>query len=154
MGKKIVAADDEPSIVRLVSATLTARGYEVVVAYNGEEALDKIHIEKPDLVVLDIMMPRMDGREVRRKLAADPKTKDIPVLFLSAVGDLDNQLNTLQESGGGDEYLTKPFKPSELGDYVDAMLDPSKRGDVATMRKQHMNKLRTMTNIMHRGQGL
>jgi DNA-binding response OmpR family regulator len=154
MTKKIVAADDEPSIVRLVSATLKARGYEVVEAFNGEEALDKVHIEKPDLVVLDIMMPRMDGREVRRRLAADPSTKSIPVLFLSAVGDLDDQLHTLEEGGGGDEYLTKPFKPSELADYVDAMLDPEKRGEVATMRKQHVQKLRAMTNIMHRGHGL
>lgn len=150
MPKKIVAADDEPSIVRLVSATLTARGYEVVIAHDGEEALSKVRLERPDLAVLDIMMPGIDGREVRKRMAADPATKSIPVLFLSAIGDLDDQLHTLEEGAHGDEYLTKPFKPSELGDYVDAMLDPSKRGDVIGMRKQHMSRLRAMTNIMHR----
>jgi DNA-binding response OmpR family regulator len=149
MPKRILAVDDEPSIVRLVSAALTARGYEVEVAYNGEEALDKVGLSRPDLVVSDIMMPRMDGRELARRLAADPKTKDIPVLFLSAVGDLDDQLHTLEE--GGREYLTKPFKPSELGDYVAALLDPSRRAEVDRLRQQHVGKLRAMTQIMHRG---
>lgn len=151
MAKKILAVDDEPSITKLVSAALTVRGYDVVQAANGEEALDKIHFDKPDLIVCDIMMPRMDGREVRRRLAADPATKNIPFIFLSAVGDLDKQLNTMEEAGV--EYLTKPFKPSELADYVDAMLDPSRKGEIEKLRQQHVGKLRTMTNIMHRGQG-
>lgn len=152
MAKKILAVDDEPSIVRLVSAALTARGHEVIVAYNGEEALDKVRLHKPDLIVCDIMMPRMDGREVARRLSADPATRSIPLIFLSAIGDLDDQLDTLQE--GGQEYLTKPFKPSELADYVDAMLDPSRREEIVNLRQQHLGKLRTMTNIMHRKQGL
>ena len=151
MAKRILAVDDEPSIVKLVTAALTAKGYEVIPAYNGEEALDKVHLDPPDLIVCDIMMPRMDGREVQRRLAADPKTKNIPFIFLSAVGDLDKQLNTLEQ--GGAEYLTKPFKPSDLAEYVEALLDPSKRGEVEKLRQQHVGKLRTMTNIMHRGQG-
>lgn len=149
MAKRILAVDDEPSIVKLVSATLTARGYDVVVAHNGEEALDKVRLEKPDLIVLDIMMPRMDGREVRRRLQADPATKSIPIVFLSAVGDFDNQLDTL-DSGSG-EYMTKPFKPSELADYVDAMLDPKRKAELDKQRSQQVGKLRAMTQIMHRG---
>lgn len=148
MPKKILAVDDEPSIVKLVTAALTARGYVVVPAYNGEEALDKVVLEHPDLIVCDIMMPRMDGREVQRRLAADPKTKDIPFIFLSAVGDLDKQLDTLDE--GGAEYLTKPFSPSELGQYVEILLDPSRRGELEKIRSEHVGKLRAMTNIMHR----
>lgn len=146
--KKILAVDDEPSIVRLVSAALTARGYEMIAAYNGEEALDKVRLESPDLIVLDIMMPKMDGREVRKRLAADPKTKDIPILFLSAVGDLSSQLDTLEEGQG--EYMTKPFKPSELADYVGAMLDPSKGAELRSHRNQHVGRLRHMVEIMHR----
>lgn len=150
MPKKILAVDDEPSIVRLVTTALTARGYEVSAAYNGEEALEKVRCEKPDLIVCDIMMPKMDGRELARRLAADPATSGIPLIFLSAIGDLDNQLHTLEEAG--QEYLTKPFKPSELADYVDALLDPSRKGEIEKMRRQHMGKLRAMTDIMHRKQ--
>ncbi len=148
MPKRILAVDDEPSIVRLVTTALSARGYEVSAAYNGEEALDKVRLEKPDLIVCDIMMPKMDGRELARRLAADPATSRIPLIFLSAIGDLDDQLHTLEEAG--QEYLTKPFKPSELADYVEAMLDPSRKGEIERMRRQHMGKLRAMTDIMHR----
>jgi DNA-binding response OmpR family regulator len=148
MGRKILAVDDEPSIVRLVSATLTARGYDVVVAHDGEEALDKARLEHPDLIVLDIMMPKMDGREVARRLQADEKTKRIPIIFLSAIGDLDSQLDTLEQSDV--EYLTKPFDPKELSEYVEAMLDPAKRGEIARHRSQQIGKLRKMVEIMHR----
>ena len=151
MSKKILAVDDEPSIVKLVETALKGRGYEVITAYNGEEALDKVALEHPDLVVLDIMMPKMDGREVRRRLAKDPKTKDIPVIFLSAVGDLDSQLDALEETPDvRSEYLTKPFNPKELADYVDALLDPSKAGELERHRAQHEAQLRKMVEIMHR----
>jgi len=151
MTKKILAVDDEPSIVRLVTATLNARGYEVIAATNGEEALEMVARERPDLIVCDIMMPKMDGREVARRLAADPSTRAIPLIFLSAVGDIQNQLSTLEEAG--QEYLTKPFNPSDLGDYVDAMLDPSRKGEIEKLRRRHLGKLRVMTEIMHRRQG-
>ncbi|MBA4370198.1 MAG: two-component system response regulator [Coriobacteriaceae bacterium] len=151
MPKKILAVDDEPSIVKLVTATLQARGYQVTQAFNGEEALDKVRFESPDLIVLDVMMPRLTGPQVRDKLAADPKTAKIPILFLSAVGDMSAQLGTM-ESGEG-EYMTKPFKPSELADYVEAMLDPSKRGELAKHRSQQVGKLRTLVEIMHRSHG-
>ncbi len=150
MAFKILAVDDEPSIVRLVSSTLTNRGYEVITAHNGEEAVDKTKLEKPDLIVLDVMMPRMDGREVRRQLAADPKTKDIPIIFLSAIGDLASQLETMEESTGEVDYMTKPFKPSELADYVDAILKSPSHEELARHRRQNLGKLRTMVEIMHR----
>ena len=152
MAKKLIlAVDDEPSICKLVQAALTGRGYEVVTAHNGEEALDRVALDHPDLIVLDIMMPKMDGREVRRRLAKDPKTKDIPVIFLSAVGDLDSQLDALEETPGvRSEYLTKPFNPGELGDYVDALLDPAKAGSLEKHRAQHEAQLRKMVEIMHR----
>lgn len=146
--KKILAVDDEPSIVRLVTTALEGRGYEVIAAYNGEEAVDKSRSEQPDLIVMDIMMPKMDGRAARKKIAEDPRTKHIPVVFLSAVGDLDSQLDTME--GFQAEYITKPFKPSELGALVDAMLDPARKAEVEKHRLQHQAKLRTMVNIMHR----
>ena len=151
MAKKILAVDDEPSICRLVETALTGRGYEVVVAHDGQEALDKTALEHPDLIVLDIMMPKMDGREVRRRLASNPKTAKIPVIFVSAVGDLNSQLDTLEENPDVvSEYLTKPFNPKDLGDYVDAVLDPSKADELARHRAQHEGRLRKMVEIMHR----
>ena len=149
MTRKILAVDDEPSIVKLVSAALTTRGYEVVTAYDGQDALDKVALEKPDLIVLDIMMPKMDGREVARRLSKDPKTAKIPIVFLSAIGDLDSQLDTLEELKDV-EYLTKPFDVKELGDYVEAMLDPAKRAELANHRNRQVGKLRTMVEIMNR----
>lgn len=149
MTRRILAVDDEPSIVRLVTAALSARGYEVIAAHDGQDALDKVALEKPDLIVLDIMMPRMDGREVARRLAANPSTAKIPIIFLSAIGDLDSQLDTLEEMKDV-EYLTKPFDVKELGDYVDAMLDPAKRAQLAQHRSKQVGKLRTMVEIMHR----
>ncbi|MDF1541904.1 MAG: response regulator [Anaerosomatales bacterium] len=149
MTRKILAVDDEPSIVRLVSAALTAKGFEVATAHDGQDALDKVALEKPDLIVLDIMMPRMDGREVARRLAANPKTAKIPIVFLSAIGDLDSQLDTLEELKDV-EYMTKPFDVKELGDYVEAMLDPKKRAELAHHRSRQVGKLRTMVEIMHR----
>lgn len=146
MSNKVLVVDDQPDIRKLVSVTLSGRGYEVIEASGGEEALDKARFEKPDLVVLDIMMPGMDGIEVRDRMSKDKDMSKIPILFLTARGDFEGQLDTL-ESGPG-HYLTKPFKPSELADYVHAMLDPALRGQLERVRSQQMSKLRTVVEIM------
>ena len=148
MTAKILAVDDEPNITRLVSATLTARGYEVITASDGLEAVAKAESRKPDLIILDIMMPQMDGREVRRRLASKPETKDIPILFLSAVGEFENQLDSM-ESGFVD-FLTKPFAPAELADRVAGILDPKKRDAYEKERGKREAKLRAIVEIMHR----
>ncbi|MBE0476377.1 MAG: response regulator [Coriobacteriia bacterium] len=148
---KILAVDDEPSIVRLVQATLKARGHEVVTAGDGQEALLKARMEKPDLIVLDIMMPLLDGHETRKRLKADAATKDIPIIFASAVGELSQQLDTMEE--GDEDYITKPFKPSELAELVADTLDPAKREELRKNRRQRKAKLRTMVEIMHRDRG-
>ncbi len=146
MAYKVLAVDDQPSILKLVSVTLTGRGYKVVEASDGPEALAKARYEQPDLIILDIMMPSMSGLEVRERLAADPETKDIPILFLSAVGDFEDQLGTL-ESGPG-HYLTKPFKPKELAEYVHALLDPGLKDQLAKQRSHQIGKLRAVVDIM------
>lgn len=146
MAAKILAVDDQPSIVKLVSTTLTNRGYRVIEAYDGEDAVDRATLDKPDLIVLDVMMPKMSGLEVRDKLASDPRTAKIPILFLSAIGDFEGQLDTL-ESGPG-HYLTKPFKPSELADYVAAMLDPDRKAELDKQRSHQIGKLRAVVEIM------
>ena len=148
MGARILVVDDEPSIVRLVSTTLRARGHEVFEASDGQEAVERALELKPDLILLDIMMPRMDGREARKRLHADPKTADIPVIHLSAVGDFESQLSDMQD--GLTDYITKPFAPRELADRVDAFLDPAQRDRARRDAAHKTGKLRTIVDIMHR----
>ena len=118
MRKRLVmVVDDEPAIVRLVRAKLQADGYAVITAARGEEALALLDDERPDLVILDLMMPGMDGFETLRKVR---EIGQIPVIMLTArAGDAD-KVRGLQ--GGADDYLTKPFNPDELSARVAAVL--------------------------------
>ena len=113
MSKKIVLAEDEPQIARLVEFKLKKEGYSVTTKENGEEALKAIKEDKPDLVLLDIMMPVMGGYEVLRRLKEDENLKSIPVIMLTAkstVGDMDHAFNRR-----ADGYITKPFDGETLG---------------------------------------
>lgn len=115
--KKILVVDDQKHIVRLVQITLEKAGYEVVTAYDGVEALEKVEQEAPDMLVLDVMMPRMDGFEVLKKLQADAKTRDIPVIMLTAKAQDADIFRGW--SSGVSSYLTKPFNPRELLTFVE-----------------------------------
>lgn len=126
MPKKILAVDDERHIVRLVEVNLQRAGYEVVTAYDGKEALDKVKSEKPDLVVLDVMMPYMDGFEVLKNLKADPETAEIPVIMLTAKAQDADVFRGWQS--GVDCYLTKPFNPMELLTFVKRIFDSTSGG--------------------------
>jgi two-component system, OmpR family, alkaline phosphatase synthesis response regulator PhoP len=148
MTTRILVVDDEPSIVKLVTTTLSSRGYEIITAYNGEEAVDKAMLHHPDLIILDIMMPKMDGKEARKRLLADPKTKNIPVIHLSAVGEFEGQLDAMQH--GITDYITKPFSPKELAEHVEMILDPKRRDELLKMQHAKTGKLSTIVNIMHR----
>ncbi len=121
--QRILVVDDEPAIVRLVRATLQVDGYAVVTADRGEQALPLLETERPDLVILDLMMPGMDGFETLRRIRSRSK---VPVIMLTArAGDADT-LKGLQS--GADDYVTKPFNPDELAARVAAVLRRS-RGD-------------------------
>jgi two-component system, OmpR family, alkaline phosphatase synthesis response regulator PhoP len=121
MPKKILAVDDERHIVRLVEVNLQRAGYEVVTAYDGREALEKVKSESPDLVVLDVMMPYMDGFEVLKNLKGDPTTAEIPVIMLTAKAQDADVFRGWQS--GVDCYLTKPFNPMELLTFVKRIFD-------------------------------
>lgn len=117
MGKRVLVVDDDRVIQQLLEVNLELEGYEVVAtASDGKEALEKIRELKPDLVILDIMMPKMDGLEVCRRLRADPKLADIPVVLLSARAQ-DMDIREGLELGAS-AYLTKPFDPVELLEVV------------------------------------
>ena len=121
MAKKILAVDDERHIVRLVQVNLERAGYEVVTANDGKEALEKVAQENPDLVVLDVMMPYMDGFEVLQNLRRNPTTRDIPVIMLTAKAQDADVFKGWQS--GVDCYLTKPFNPMELLSFVKRIFD-------------------------------
>ncbi len=117
MARKILVVDDERHIVRLVQVNLERAGYEVITAYDGVEALEKIKADSPDMVVLDVMMPRMDGFEVLKNLQADPRYQNIPVIMLTAKAQ-DADIFKGWASGVS-SYLTKPFNPRELLVFVE-----------------------------------
>jgi two-component system phosphate regulon response regulator PhoB len=112
MKPKILVVDDEADAVELVAFNLKAAGYEVVTATDGEEALKKTRSVLPDLIVLDLMLPEVDGLEVCKVLRRDPRTQAIPILMLTAkAGEIDRVLGL---ELGADDYVTKPFSPREL----------------------------------------
>lgn len=116
MPKTILAVDDERSIVRLVQVNLERQGYNVVTAFDGRQALEQIAQNMPDMVICDVMMPYMDGFEVLRKLRLDPKTRELPVIMLTAKA-MDNDVFQGYQLGATC-YLTKPFSPPELISFV------------------------------------
>jgi DNA-binding response OmpR family regulator len=110
--KKILVVDDEDDILHFLELVLKEKGYDVVTAENGHDALTTAQIEKPDLVLLDIMMPQMDGWEVLKLLRVDEETADIPVAMLSARTEAKDRVQGLQE--GAIDYICKPFSLQEL----------------------------------------
>jgi two-component system alkaline phosphatase synthesis response regulator PhoP/two-component system response regulator VicR len=121
MAKTVLAVDDERAIVRLIQVNLERQGYTVVTASDGREALEKIAAEKPDLVVLDVMMPYLDGFEVLATLRKNPDTLDLPVIMLTAKAQDADVFRGWSQ--GVDAYLTKPFNPHELISFVKRILD-------------------------------
>lgn len=117
MAKTILVVDDERHIVRLVEVNLQRAGYNVDTAYDGVEALEKVKASKPDMIVLDVMMPRMDGFEVLQNLQADSDTAEIPVIMLTAKAQDADIFKGWQQ--GVSSYLTKPFNPRELLTFVE-----------------------------------
>ena len=120
--KTILVVDDEKRLVSLVESYLTQEGYRVVTAYNGKEALSVAQKEKPDLVVLDVMMPEMDGYEFMRRHRAE---NDSPIILLTARVDDEEKVVGLEV--GADDYMTKPFRPRELVARVRAVLRRASR---------------------------
>jgi two-component system alkaline phosphatase synthesis response regulator PhoP len=117
---KILVVDDEVYILHILDFSLGAEGFEVLTANNGEEAIAKAKQEQPDLIVLDIMMPVLDGYETLRQLKRDAKTKEIPVILLTAKGrDVDKRLGF---EVGATDYIVKPFSPSRLIERIEEII--------------------------------
>ena len=110
--KKILVVDDEKELTALVSLHMKMAGFEVLTANNGEKALDLSREEKPDLIILDLMLPKIDGWQVCERLQQDIATQDIPVIMLTARAETEDKLKGFE--AGADDYVTKPFSPREL----------------------------------------
>lgn len=131
----ILAVDDEVHILELISFNLKSAGYNVVTALTGEEALKRCEVEKPSLVLLDIMLPGIDGLEVCRRLKGDRTTSNIPIIMLTARGDEVDKILGLEL--GADDYITKPFSVRELAARVKSLLRrvaPQQESEPQTLR--------------------
>jgi phosphate regulon transcriptional regulator PhoB len=118
--KKILIVDDEPDLVELVSYNLKKEGFKVSTAPDGEEALEKVRKSAFDLIILDLMLPGIQGSELCRTLRSNPKTETLPIIMLTAKGEVADKIRGLET--GADDYMTKPFSPKELVARVRAIL--------------------------------
>ena len=118
--KKILLADDEEDIKAVVQLFLESKGYEVITAFDGLSAIDMAQAEKPDLILLDVMMPVVNGYEVCTRLKADEATRDIPIVMLSAMAQSESVDKGL--SAGAVDYIVKPFDPARLEEVVRRIL--------------------------------
>jgi phosphoserine phosphatase RsbU/P len=126
--QKILIVDDEPYNVDYIEQELEESEYKTIVAVNGQDALEKVQSESPDLILLDIMMPIMDGFEVLTRLKANPSTRDIPVIVISASNDLQSVVKGIQI--GAEDYLPKPFEPTLLHARISSSLEKKRLRDL------------------------
>ena len=124
MADKILIVDDDVQTLRLVGLMLERQGYKIIAASSGSQALHMAHTELPDVIILDVMMPEMDGYEVTRRLRNDPETAGIPILMFTARTQMDDKISGYES--GVDDYLTKPIHPAELTAHLRALLSRSK----------------------------
>ena len=110
--RKILVVEDEKELAKLITFHITTAGYDVLCANNGIEAIEICETKNPALVVLDIMLPRLDGWQVCRRLRQDPRTRNLPIIILSALSEVKDKLKGFDL--GADDYVTKPFSPREL----------------------------------------
>ena len=120
MSKRILAVDDEPHILKLVSFSLRAKGFDVLEATDGLSAIEIAETEQPDLILMDVMMPALDGYEACRRIKANPKTAHIPVVMLTAKTQVAEQKAGLD--AGALDYVCKPFTPKDLVAQVNGFL--------------------------------
>jgi DNA-binding response OmpR family regulator len=140
---RVLVIDDEPDVILLCRVNLEFEGHEVLEAGSGEEGLAIAAREHPDLIVLDIMLPRLDGFSVLRRLHEQEPTKDIPVVLLTAKAAEDDQIRGWKT--GADEYVTKPFSPLALTEAV-ARVAGMTLEERAARRRKHLEQLR----LLHR----
>jgi DNA-binding response OmpR family regulator len=142
MPARVLVIDDEGPIRLLCRVNLEAAGMTVHEAENGATGIETARREAPDVILLDVMMPGMDGWEVFGALNEDERTSEIPVVFLTARAELRDQARGLEL--GGVDYVTKPFDPLELAPLIDDLLERIQHGDVQQRRRERLAELRQL----------
>jgi DNA-binding response OmpR family regulator len=132
--QRILVVDDESAIRLLCRVNLDSAGFETIEAGDGETALALARSERPDLILLDVMLPGLDGWEIAKKLAEMPETRRIPIVFLTARAAAPDEVQA--HAVGGIGYITKPFDPAELSQTVTATLQRVRRGERDQMRRE------------------
>src|SRR5512136_639270 len=137
MVEKILIIDDDLDTLKLVGLMLQKQGYLIVAANNGPQGLTQAEAENPDLILLDVMMPEMDGYEVTKRLRGNPLTTNTPILMFTAKTQLDDKVTGFES--GADDYLTKPTHPTELHAHVKSLLARSKKNTGSTKELAEKN---------------
>jgi two-component system alkaline phosphatase synthesis response regulator PhoP len=141
VGIRVLVIDDEAPIRLLCRVNLEAEGMSVLEAPDGPSGLEQARNESPDVILLDVMMPGLDGWRVAEELLDDPTTEDIPIVFLTARAELRDRARGIDL--GGIDYVTKPFNPVELAPLVRGLLDRVGRGERDALRREKLTELRT-----------
>ncbi len=139
---RVLVIDDEAPIRLLCRVNLEAEGIDVLEAEDGPTGLEKARSDGPDVVLLDVMMPGLDGWGVAEELLADRKTRDIPIIFLTARAEFRDRAKGLDI--GGVDYVTKPFNPLELAPLVERLLERIKNGERDELRAEKLSELRAL----------
>ena len=139
---KVLVVDDEAPIRLLCRVNLEAEGMEVIEAADGNAGLALARSERPDVILLDVMMPAMDGWQVAEELFDDAQAGEIPLVFLTARAELRDRARGLEL--GGVDYITKPFNPVELASVVQGLLDRVRRGERDELRQEKIAELRDL----------
>jgi DNA-binding response OmpR family regulator len=140
---RVLIIDDEAPIRLLCRVNLEAEGMEVSEAADGASGIEIARREQPDVILLDVMMPRLDGWEVADALLRDEKTNEIPIIFLTARAEIRDRARGLDI--GGVEYITKPFNPLELAPLIEALIERINQGDRDELRGEKLAELRALT---------
>lgn len=143
---RVLVIDDEAPIRLLCRVNLEAEGMDVLEASDGPSGLEKAKAEQPDIVLLDVMMPGLDGWRVAEALLDDPRTQEIPIIFLTARAEFRDRAKGLDI--GGVDYITKPFNPVELAPIVRDLLDRLERGERDELRREKISDLRDRKSVV------
>ena len=139
---RVLVIDDEPPIRLLCRVNLEAEGWEVLEAADGPSGLEKAKRRRPDVILLDVMMPGLDGWRVAEELLDDPATQEIPIVFLTARAEFRDRARGLDI--GGIDYITKPFNPVELAPLVQGLLERLRAGEKDELRREKISDLRAL----------
>jgi DNA-binding response OmpR family regulator len=142
MATRVLVIDDESPIRLLCRVNLEAEGMEVLEAADGPSGLEKARAELPDVILLDVMMPGLDGWRVAEELLDDDRTEAIPIVFLTARAELRDRARGIDL--GGVDYVTKPFNPVELAPLVTGLIDRVERGERDDLRREKLSELRSL----------